>query len=75
MQVNYFYYTFIALISLGFLAIVLNGMRSNRITSAYSRVNNCVLSIAPANRTQDDVEDCHKAVQEDTGITLKRYDK
>lgn len=70
---NYIYYAAMGMIIVALFVSIVQTTRSNKVTSAYSRVNNCVLSIA--NLTQKDVENCHKAVQEDTGITLKRYDK
>ena len=41
----------------------------------YSRFTTCALSIPATARTQDEIELCWKRVQDDSGITVKRYDK
>lgn len=48
--------------------------RKDKESTTYTRVSNCILSIAPGKRTQKDVENCYRSVQEDAGVTLKRYD-
>lgn len=46
-----------------------------QVTSAYTRVSNCILAKNAIGRTQAEIEDCYKQVEQDTGITLKRFDK
>lgn len=41
----------------------------------YNRYISCVLSVPPAERDQAKIDNCWTAVQKDTGVQVKRYDK
>lgn len=41
----------------------------------YNRYISCVLSVPPSDRDKAKIDHCWTAVQQDTGIQVKRYDK
>jgi hypothetical protein len=47
----------------------------NEETTAYVRVQNCILGIPPKDRSQAHIDNCYKVVEEEFQISLKRYDK
>lgn len=53
----------------------LSNRQVGRENQTFARFTACVLSIPPFNRTQDRIDQCWTAVQQDTGVTVKRYDK
>lgn len=66
------------LIVLGFLLIyttLLSSRSRSKQTNAYIRVTACIISKNANQRTQKDIEACYRVVQQDTGVTLPRYDK
>jgi hypothetical protein len=52
-----------------------NAKEVSRENNAYIRGVACILSINAAGRSQNDIERCWRAVQKETGIPVRRYDK
>ena len=66
------------LVSLGFILVfVFIQMNSQRTleNQTYGRFLACALSVPADERNQARIELCWDRVQEDTGVTVRRYDK
>lgn len=68
----------LALVVVMFVSIYRTQLANRQLgkeNQTFARFTSCVLSIPPLNRTQDRIDQCWTAVQKDTGVKVKRYDK
>lgn len=54
---------------------LLSSKGRSKQTNALIRVTACIISKNAKSRAQSDIEKCYQVVQQDTGVTLPRYDK
>lgn len=65
----------IAVAAVLLIIVMLAGSQdTTKQNNAYIRVINCIVSYPATSRTQSDVEQCYRTVENDLGIKLQRYD-
>lgn len=54
---------------------IITNRKNGLVSSAYTRVTNCVISKNATSRSQGDIEKCYSVIENEFNLKLKRYDK